>query len=397
MGDKTKIRYTYRGYDAWQASEPQLKKLIQDDTGVEFWIETRSIPPMGIPPPDLCILWKGRIGTMASAVLCIGSRIMVQRGTHVLLTRHFSISVGRYGINKVVSSTAEALKDIKPNTAILCGGFGLFGVPDTLINEVLIASYIGENKTFEKMHLTGDIELELTPQGTLAERCAAAGKGIPAFYTPASVGTVVQNGDLPSRNKAIGSSGEAQFPDPKDVKVFDGKPYLLERSISGAYAFVKAFKADTLGNCQFRLAAQNLNGPMGRNAKVTIVEAEHIFEPGEIPPESVHFPGIYVKRVVQSTTEKGIEKYTWDEQDVKTLGQGEVAAKRERIVRRAAKEFKNGMYANLGIGMPMLAASFVGPDVDVQLQSENGSGVIHPKSATKLTRISLTLVKKQSL
>ncbi|KAF5599169.1 succinyl-:3-ketoacid-coenzyme A transferase mitochondrial precursor [Fusarium pseudocircinatum] len=388
MGDKTKIRYTYRGYEAWQASEPQLKKLIQDDTGVEFWIETRSIPPMGIPPPAFCILWKGCIGTMASAILCLGPRIVVQRGTHVFLARHFSISVGRYGINKVVSSAAEALKDIKPNTTILCGGFGLCGVPDTLINEVLnkpdvtgltavsnnagtdnfglgkllksrqvrkmVASYIGENKTFEKMYLVGDIELELTPQGTLAERCAAGGKGIPAFYTPAGVGTVVQNGDLPSRNKAIGSSGDAQFPDPKDVKVFDGKPYLLERSISGDYAFVKAFKADTLGNCQFRLAAQNFNGPMGRNAKMTIVEAEHIVEPGEIPPESIHLPGIY------------------DEQDVKTLGQGEVAANRERIVRRAAKEFKNGMYANLGIGMPMLAASFVGPDVDVQLQSENG-------------------------
>ncbi|RYC77452.1 hypothetical protein BFJ63_vAg19674, partial [Fusarium oxysporum f. sp. narcissi] len=93
-----------------------------------------------------------------------------------------------------------------------------------------------------------DIELELTPQGTLAERCAAGGKGIPAFYTPAGVGTVVQTGDLPSRNKPIGSSGDAKFPDPKDVKVFDGKPYLLERSITGDYAFVKAFKADKLGN-----------------------------------------------------------------------------------------------------------------------------------------------------
>ncbi|SCO39794.1 probable succinyl-CoA:3-ketoacid-coenzyme A transferase, mitochondrial precursor [Fusarium fujikuroi] len=393
MADKTKIRYTYRGYDAWQASEAQLKKLIQDDTGVEFWIETRSIPPMGISPPvtkDCVEKLKGLDGVEAK----------------VLLPRHFSISVGRYGINKVVSSAAEALKDMKPNTTILCGGFGLCGVPDTLINEVLnksdvtgltavsnnagtdefglgkllksrqvrkmVASYIGENKTFEKMYLTGDIELELTPQGTLAERCAAGGKGIPAFYTPAGVGTVVQNGDLPSRNKGIGSSSDAHFPDPKDVKVFDGKPYILERSISGDYAFVKAFKADKLGNCQFRLAAQNFNGPMGRNAKTTIVEAEHIVEPGEIPPESVHLAGIYVKRVIKSTAAKGIEKYTWNEQDVKTLGQGEVAAKRERIVRRAAKEFKNGMYANLGIGMPMLAASFVGPDVDVQLQSENG-------------------------
>lgn len=292
---------------------------------------------------------------------------------------------------------------------MLCGGFGLCGVPDTLIDEVvnlkhitgitavsnnagtdefglgkllktkqikkMIASYIGENKTFEKMYLTGEVELELTPQGTLAERCAAGGKGIPAFYTPAAFGTVVQTGELPLLNNSDGTPKQYSYP--KDVRVFDGKSYLLEESIKGDYAFVKAWKADKLGNCQFRLAAHNFNGAMGRNAKMTIVEAEEIVEPGEIAPESVHLPGIYVKKVVQSTAEKNIEKYTFakDEHDTdaKTaLGSGETAAKRERIVRRAAKEFKNGMYANLGIGMPMLAPTFVGPEVEVQLQSENG-------------------------
>jgi 3-oxoacid CoA-transferase len=298
---------------------------------------------------------------------------------------------------------------MQPNTTVLCGGFGLCGVPDTLIDEVLknkhltgltavsnnagtddsglgkllktkqikkmIASYIGENKTFEKMYLTGEVELELTPQGTLAERCAAGGKGIPAFYTPAAYGTVVQTGDLPLRNNPDGTPKEYSYP--KDVKVFNGKSYLMEESIKGDYAFVKAWKADKLGNCQFRLAANNFNGAMGRNAKTTIVEAEEIVEPGAIPPEAVHLPGIYVKRVIQSTSQKKIEKYTWakDESDTDAkavLGSGETAAKRERIVRRAAKEFKNGMYANLGIGMPMLAPSFVGPEVEVQLQSENG-------------------------
>ena len=298
---------------------------------------------------------------------------------------------------------------MQPNTMVLCGGFGLCGVPETLIDEVLknkhltgltavsnnagtddsglgkllktkqikkmIASYIGENKTFEKMYLTGEVELELTPQGTLAERCAAGGKGIPAFYTPAAYGTVVQTGDLPLRNNPDGTPKEYSYP--KDVKVFNGKSYLMEESIKGDYAFVKAWKADKLGNCQFRLAANNFNGAMGRNAKMTIVEAEEIVEPGEIPPEAVHLPGIYVNRVIQSTSEKKIEKYTWakDESDTDAkavLGSGETAAKRERIVRRAAKEFKNGMYANLGIGMPMLAPSFVGPEVEVQLQSENG-------------------------
>jgi len=325
------------------------------------------------------------------------------------LTRSFSSTLLRAEINKVYPSAAEALKDMKPNTTLLCGGFGLCGVPDTLIDEIInkpdikgmtavsnnagtdghglgkllktkqikkmVASYIGENKTFEKMYLTGEVELELTPQGTLAERCSAGGRGVPAFYTPAAFGTVVQTGDLPLKNKSDGSPDQYSYP--KDVKVFNGKSYILENAIAGDYAFVKAYKADKLGNCQFRLAANNFNGAMGRNAKMTIVEAEHIVEPGEIPPEAVHLPGIYVKRVIQSTAEKNIEKFTFakDENDPEAkaaLGTGDTAAKRERIVRRAAKEFKNGMYANLGIGMPMLAPSFVGPEVEVQLQSENG-------------------------
>lgn len=338
-------------------------------------------------------------------------RAFARHGSNPLrsLTRSFSVSLRRGEINKVFPSASAALKDMKPNSTLLCGGFGLCGVPDTLIDEVLekseitgltavsnnagtdnsglgkllktkqvkkmVASYIGENKTFETMYLTGEVELELTPQGTLAERCAAGGKGIPAFYTPAAFGTVVQTGDLPLKNNPDGTPDVYSYP--KDVKVFNGKSYLLEHAIDGDYAFVKAYKADKLGNCQFRLAAHNFNGAMGRNARMTIVEAEHIVEPGEIPPEAVHLPGIYVKRVIQSTSEKNIEKFTFakDENDADAkaaLGSGDTAAKRERIVKRAAKEFKNGMYANLGIGMPMLAPGFVGPEVEVQLQSENG-------------------------
>ncbi|KAI6714803.1 coenzyme A transferase [Diplocarpon mali] len=348
---------------------------------------------------------------MSSPALLRTARACTRNNTKqsLLFARAFSSTFRRNEINKVLPSAAEALRDMKSNSTVLCGGFGLCGVPDTLINQVvnkpaitgitavsnnagtdtsglgkllktkqikkMIASYIGENKTFEKMYLTGEIELELTPQGTLAERCASGGKGIPAFYTPAAFGTVVQTGELPLLNNVDGTPKVYSYP--KDVKVFDGKQYLLEESIKGDYAFVKAWKADKLGNCQFRLTANNFNGAMGRNAAVTIVEAEHIVEPGEIAPESVHLPGIYVKRVIQSTTEKGIEKYTFakdpNEAEAKSaLGTGETAAKRERIVRRAAREFKNGMYANLGIGMPMLAPGFVGPEVEVQLQSENG-------------------------
>ena len=296
---------------------------------------------------------------------------------------------------------------MRSNSILLAGGFGLSGVPDTLINAVhsrpsitgltavsnnagtdtsglglllqtgqirkMIASYVGKNKTFERMYLNGEIELELTPQGTLAERCRSGGAGIPAFYTPAAFGTVVQTGELALRHNADGSV--QSYGKAKDVRVFGGKCYVMEEAINADYAFIRAWKADRLGNCQFRLGAANFNGAMGRNARMTIVEAENIVEVGEMAPAAVHLPGIYVKRVVQSHTEKRIEKFTFakeDGADLAMLGQGNTASNRERIVRRAAKEFKNGMYANLGIGMPMLAPSFVEPSVEVQLQSENG-------------------------
>ncbi|KAI5806123.1 hypothetical protein EDC01DRAFT_715460 [Geopyxis carbonaria] len=326
----------------------------------------------------------------------------------LLLARTFASTARRHEINKIFPSAAEAIKDMQSGSTLLSGGFGLCGVPDTLINELeknthirdltcvsnnagvdggglgkllatgqvkkMIASYVGENKTFERKYLTGEIELELTPQGTLAERCRAGGAGIPAFYTPAAFGTWVQTGELPTKYNADGTV--AQYSSPREVRVFNGKSYIMEEAIRGDYAFVKAYKADPLGNCQFRFSGANFNGAMGRNAKVTIVEAEHIVECGEIAPAEIHLPGIYVTKVVQSTTPKGIEKLTLAKEPGDTtasaLGSGETASKRERIVKRAAKEFKNGMYANLGIGMPMLAPSFVDPSVEVQLQSENG-------------------------
>lgn len=239
--------------------------------------------------------------------------------------RTFSTTLTRREINKILPSASAALEDMKGNTTVLAGGFGLCGVPDTLINTVhakphikgltavsnnagivgsglgllleskqiskMIASYVGENKLFEQQYLKGEIEMELTPQGTLAERCRAGGAGIPAFYTPAAFGTVVQTGELPLRHNADGSV--QSYSQPRDVKVFNGKSYVMEEAIRGDYAFVRAWKADRLGNVQFRYAAANFNGAMGRNAKETIVEAEHIVEPGDIDPAAVHLPGIY--------------------------------------------------------------------------------------------------------
>lgn len=296
---------------------------------------------------------------------------------------------------------------MKSNSTLLAGGFGLCGVPDTLINAVradpsitgltvvsnnagvdgaglglllqsnqikkMISSSVGENKAFEQMYLTGDIELELAPQGTLAERCRSGGAGIPAFYTPAALGTVVQTGELPVKYNIDGTV--ALYSQPRDIKVFDNRSYVMEEAIYGDYAFVKAYKADLLGNCQFRFSAANFNGAMARSAKMTIVEAEHIVQPGDIEPAAIHLPGIYVHRVVQSTAPRNIEKATFardERSDTAGHGEGDTMTKRERIIRRAAKEFKNGMYANLGIGMPMLVPSFIDPSVEVILQSENG-------------------------
>ncbi|KAH0408084.1 beta ketoadipate:succinyl-CoA transferase, TR1, partial [Aureobasidium melanogenum] len=281
------------------------------------------------------------------------------------LLRTFASSAKRSEINKVYSSAEEAISDVKGDSTLLCGGFGLCGVPDTLINAVknkpsikgltavsnnagivgsglgllleskqvkkMIASYVGENKVFEKMYLTGEIELELTPQGTLAERCRAGGAGIPAFFTPAAFGTVVQTGELPTMHNSDGSV--AQYSTPRDVKVFDGKSYVMEEAIKGDYAFIKAWKADKLGNLMFRFAAQNFNGAMARNAKVTIVEAEHIVEVGEIDPAAVHVPGIYVDRVIQSTEPKNIEKVVNAKdpaEALNALGSGDAASKRDR-------------------------------------------------------------------
>lgn len=327
-------------------------------------------------------------------------------------TRLLTTSPPHRQIDKVYPSAPAALQDLSlSNSTLLCGGFGLSGVPDTLINAVharpsitdltvasnnagipgsglglllksrqirkMISSYIGDNKLFEEQYLQGLVELELTPQGTLAERCRAGGAGIPAFYTPAAFGTVVQTGELPVRHKDDGGGGVERYGRPRDVRVFDGKSHVMEEAIRGDFAFVKAHRADRLGNVQFRFAAANFNGAMARNARCTVVEAEEIVEPGEMGPDAIHVPGIYVKRVVKSEVGKKIEKVVTAKPRPESSGSADAsadpaAARRDRIVRRAAKEFKNGMYANLGIGMPMLAPSFVDPSVSVTLQSENG-------------------------
>ncbi|MFY8274970.1 CoA transferase subunit A [Pseudoalteromonas sp. SSDWG2] len=227
------------------------------------------------------------------------------------------------GFNKVVNSYSEAMAGLKDGDTIIAGGFGLCGIPEGLIAEIkrmgttdltvvsnncgvddfglgillqdkqikkIIASYVGENALFEKQMLDGELEVELTPQGTLAEKMRAGGAGIPAFYTATGFGTPVAEG--------------------KEVKEFDGRPYILEESITGEFAIVKAWKADRYGNLVFRHTAMNFNPMAATAGKITVAEVEEIVEPGELDPSQIHTPGIYVNRVIKGDFEKRIERVT---------------------------------------------------------------------------------------
>ncbi len=233
-------------------------------------------------------------------------------------------------MNKVVANAEEAIKDVFDGAVILVGGFGLCGNPENLIRALVrkatknlttisnnagvdglgiglllsagqlrkhIGTYVGENKLLEEMILTKKIELELVPQGTFSERIRAGGAGIPAFFTPTGSGTVVAEG--------------------KETRVFDGRQYVMERAIKADFAFVKAWKGDKWGNLVYRKTARNFNPMMATAAKITIAEVEHLVEPGELDPDMVHTPSVYVKRIFKGELfEKRIEKRTVRKQAV---------------------------------------------------------------------------------
>lgn len=227
-------------------------------------------------------------------------------------------------MNKVVASAHEAVKDVFDGAVLMVGGFGLCGMPENLIRALVrkgvknlttisnnagvdgqgiglllaagqirkhIGTYIGENKLLENMILEGKIELELVPQGTFSERIRAGGAGIPAFYTPTGYGTVVAEG--------------------KETRDFDGRPYVMERALKADFAFIKAWKGDTWGNLVYRKTARNFNPMMATAAKITIAEVEHLVEAGDLEPDSIHTPSVYVNRIFQGELyEKRIERRT---------------------------------------------------------------------------------------
>ena len=233
-------------------------------------------------------------------------------------------------MDKVVASAAEAVRDIPSGASLAVGGFGLNGIPHNLISALLAqgatdlvtvsnncgvdgwglgvlldakrirrttGSYVGENKEFERQYLSGELEVELVPQGTLAERLRAGGCGIPAFYTPAGVGTWVSDGGLPWRHNADGSVAIAS--PKKEACTFNGRDYVLEEGIVCDFALVRASVGDRHGNLIFPKATRNFNPLCAMAGKITIAEIEELVEPGAIDPEQVHLPGIFVQRVVQ--------------------------------------------------------------------------------------------------
>ncbi|MDH6194662.1 3-oxoacid CoA-transferase subunit A [Mycobacterium frederiksbergense] len=248
-------------------------------------------------------------------------------------------------LNKLVPSAGQAVADISDGASLAVGGFGLAGIPWFLIEALLeqgaadltivsnncgvdggglgllleaqritrvIASYVGENKEFARQYLAGELTVELTPQGTLAERLRAGGSGIGAFFTPTGVGTLVADGGLPWRYHPDGTVALAS--PPKEVRTFGGREMLLEESIVTDYALVRAAVADKAGNCIFHAAARNFNPPAAMAGRVTVVEAERVVEVGDLHPDDVHLPGIFVHRVVALSPEqaghKRIEKRT---------------------------------------------------------------------------------------
>ncbi|XP_046339332.1 succinyl-CoA:3-ketoacid coenzyme A transferase 1, mitochondrial-like [Haliotis rufescens] len=305
---------------------------------------------------------------------------------------------------KFFKNAGEAVSDIPDGSKLLVGGFGLCGIPENLIRALIhkqvkvltvvsnnagvdnfglglllkerqikrmISSYVGENAEFERQYLSGELEVELTPQGTLAERIRAGGAGVPAFFTPTGYGTLIHEGGAPIKYNSDGSIDIASSP--RECRTFSGVPYIMEEAITGDFALVKAWKADKAGNLTFRKTARNFNPPMCKAATITIAEVEEIVDVGEIPAEDVHVPHIYVQRVIRGPKyEKRIERLRLTKEKTKDESHDAGALMRERIIKRAAVEFLDGMYVNLGIGMPMLASNFIRPGINVNLQSENG-------------------------
>jgi len=272
-----------------------------------------------------------------------------------LLHDDMTVAAGGFGLCGIPENLIAALRDSGVKGLTIVGNnagvddFGMGVLLKTRQVRKVMASYVGENKEFERQVLSGELELELIPQGTLAERLRAGGAGIPGFYTRTGFGTKLAEG--------------------RETKVFDGREYVLEPGIRADVSIVKAWKGDRAGNLVFRKTARNFNPMIATCGRICVAEVEELVEVGALDPDQVHTPGIYVSRIIRGERyEKRIEFRTV---------RGAAASKkespvRELMARRAARELRDGYYVNLGIGIPTLVANFVPPGLNVTFQSENG-------------------------